>query len=94
MGVTYKAFDTSLDRHVALKVIAAELLGSEEARRRFLREARAAAKIQHPHVAAIHHLGQEGGDYFYTMELVDGEDMERYVQARGPLSPAAALRVG
>ncbi len=93
MGVTYKAFDTSLDRHVALKVIAADLLGSDEARRRFLREARAAAKIQHPHVAAIHHLGQEGEDYFYTMELVDGEDMEHYVQARGPLSPAAALRV-
>jgi hypothetical protein len=93
MGITYKAFDTSLDRHVALKVIAADFLGSDEARRRFLREARAAAKIQHPHVAAIYHLGQEGEDYFYTMELVDGEDMERYVQARGPLSPAAALRV-
>ncbi len=93
MGVTYKAFDTSLDRHVALKVIAADLLGSDEARRRFLREARAAAKIQHPNVAAIYHLGQEGNDYFYTMELVDGEDMERYVEARGPLSPPAALQV-
>ena len=92
MGVTYKAFDTSLNRHVALKVIASDLLGSDEARRRFLREARAAANIQHPHVAAIYHLGQEGEDYFYTMELVDGEDMERYVEARGPLPPAAALR--
>jgi serine/threonine protein kinase len=78
---------------VALKVIAADLLGSDEARRRFFREARAAAKIQHPHVAAIHHLGREGEDYFYTMELVDGEDMERYVQGRGALSSAAALRV-
>jgi hypothetical protein len=93
MGVTYKAFDTSLDRHVALKVIAADFLGSDEARRRFLREARAAAKIQHPHVAAIYHLGQEGDDYFYTMELVDGEDMERYVQTRGSFSAGAALRV-
>src|SRR5580704_1389052 len=82
-----------LNRHEALKVIAADLLGSDEARRRFLREARAAAKIQHPHVTAIYHLGQEGEDYFYTMELVDGEDMERYVEARGPLSPGAALRV-
>jgi hypothetical protein len=85
MGVTYKAFDNSLNRYVALKVIAADLLGSDEARRRFLREARAAAKIQHPHVAAIYHLGQEGEDFFYTMELVDGEDMERYVRAHGPL---------
>ena len=93
MGITYKAFDTSLDRHVALKVIAADFLGSDEARRRFLREARAAAKIQHPHVAAIYHLGQEGEDYFYTMELVDGEDMEHYVRVHGPLSPGAALRV-
>jgi TPR repeat protein/serine/threonine protein kinase len=93
MGVTYKAFDRALDRNVALKVIAASLLANEDARRRFLREARAAAKIQHPHVAAIYHLGQEGEDYFYTMEFVDGEDLERYVQVHGPLSPEVALRV-
>jgi serine/threonine protein kinase/class 3 adenylate cyclase len=92
-GVTYKAFDTSLDRLVALKVIDAALLGSDEARRRFVREARSVAKIQHPHVAAIHHVGQQGEDYFYTLEWVDGEDIERLVQARGPLSPAAGLRV-
>jgi serine/threonine protein kinase len=87
------AFDTSLDRHVTLKVIAADLLGSGDARRRFLREARAAAKIQHPHVAAIHHLGQEGGDYFYAMEFVEGETLEHLIKGSGRLDVKLALEI-
>jgi hypothetical protein len=59
MGVTYKAIDTVLNRPVALKVIAAELLRSPQARHRFLREAQAPALIHHPHVATIHHFGEE-----------------------------------
>jgi serine/threonine protein kinase len=93
MGVTYKAIDTVLNRPVALKVIAAELLRSPQARHRFLREAQAAALIHHPHVATIHHFGEEEDSYFYAMEFVDGEDLERYVGRRGPLTPATALRV-
>jgi serine/threonine protein kinase len=93
MGVTYKAIDTALNRQVALKVIAAELFRSPASKQRFLREARAAAQIHHPHVATIFHFGEEGGAYFYAMEFVDGEDLERYVARHGPLSPATALRV-
>jgi serine/threonine protein kinase len=93
MGVTYKAIDTVLNRPVALKVIAAELLRSPQARHRFLREAQAAALIHHPHVATIHHFGEEEDAYFYAMEFVEGEDLERYVGRRGPLTPATALRV-
>jgi len=93
MGVTYKAIDTVLNRPVALKVIASELLRSQPAKQRFLREAQAAALIQHPHVAAIFHFGQEGDAYFYAMEFVEGEDLERYIARQGPLSTAAALRV-
>ncbi|HXM28623.1 MAG TPA: protein kinase [Chthoniobacterales bacterium] len=93
MGVTYKAIDTVLNRPVALKVIAAEFLRSPSARHRFLREAQAAALIHHPHVATIFHFGEEGDAYFYAMEFVDGEDLERYVERRGPLAPATALRV-
>jgi uncharacterized protein len=93
MGVTYKAIDTVLNRPVALKVIAVEPLRRSASRQRFLREAQAAAMIHHPHVATIFHFGEEGGAYFYAMEFVDGEDLERYVAQRGPLAPATALRV-
>ena len=93
MGVTYKAIDTRLDKPVALKVIGAELLNSPQARRRFLREAQTAAKIDHPHVATVLYFGEEGDTYFYAMQFVNGEDLERYVERIGPLSAAAALRV-
>jgi predicted Ser/Thr protein kinase len=93
MGITYKALDTGLNRPVALKVIGADLLRSPQARRRFQREAQAAALIQHPHVATIYHFGESGGDYFYAMEFVEGEDLDRYVVRTGPLTIAAALRV-
>ena len=93
MGVTYKAIDTVLNRPVALKVIAPELLRSPQAKHRFLREARAAALIQHPHVATIHQFGEEGAECFYAMEFVDGEDLDRYVTRQGPLQPATVLRV-
>jgi serine/threonine protein kinase len=93
MGVTYKAIDTILNRPVALKVISAEQLNSQQAKHRFLREAQSAALIHHPHVATIFHFGEEGDAYFYAMEFVKGEDLERYVARQGPLSPASALRV-
>ncbi|MEI6340285.1 MAG: hypothetical protein WCQ57_17165, partial [Verrucomicrobiota bacterium] len=68
MGITYKAFDTNLRCHVALKVINASYLHSEVARQRFLREARAAAALRHPNVATVFHLGSEDDNYFYAME--------------------------
>jgi serine/threonine protein kinase len=93
MGVTYKAIDTTLDRPVALKLIAADLLKSTKARQRFLREAKAAAKLAHPNVATVFQFGEEGDAYFYAMEFLEGEDLERYVRGRGPLSPRDALLV-
>jgi serine/threonine protein kinase len=93
MGVTYKAIDGALNRPVALKVIAVELLRSPQARQRFQREAQAAAMIHHPHVATIYQFGEEGDSYFYAMEFVEGEDLERYVGRQGPLAPPTALRV-
>jgi parallel beta-helix repeat protein len=93
MGVTYKAVDIVLNRPVALKVIASELLRTPHAKHRFLREARAAALIQHPNVATVFHFGEEGDACFYAMEFVEGEDLERYVAREGPLKPAAVLRV-
>ncbi len=93
MGVTYKAFDTSLRCHVALKVINATYLNSEMAGQRFLREARAAAGLSHPNVASVFHLGEADGNYFYAMEYIDGETLESFVKRRGPLPPLTALKI-
>ena len=62
MGVTYKALDVDLHCHVTLKVISEKYLGDETARLRFLREARAAAKVRHPHVASVFHLGPQASE--------------------------------
>jgi serine/threonine protein kinase len=93
MGITYKAFDTSLRVNVALKVINATYLQSEIARQRFVREARAAAQLRHPNVASVFHLGMSGEAYFYAMEFVDGETVESLIKRGGPVDPALALRI-
>src|ERR1700716_197348 len=93
MGVTYKAFDTNLRADVALKVISSQYLNSETARQRFLREARAAASLRHPNVATVFHLGNSEGGFYYAMEYVEGETVDRRVQREGPLLPELALRI-
>ncbi len=93
MGITYKAFDTSLRITVALKVINATYLNSEVARQRFVREARSAAKLRHRHVASVFHLGTEGDTWFYAMEFIDGETVEALIKRQGPLAPAMALTI-
>jgi serine/threonine protein kinase len=93
MGVTYKAYDTNLHCDVALKVINSQNLNSETARQRFLREARAAASLRHPNVATVFHLGKCPDGYFYTMEYVEGETVERRLRREGPFPPELALRI-
>ncbi len=85
MGVTYKALDTNLRVPVALKVIHPRQLDSELVAQRFVREARAAARLRHPHIAAVYHLGQEGENWFYAMEFVSGDTAEGLVKREGPL---------
>jgi serine/threonine protein kinase/Tfp pilus assembly protein PilF len=93
MAVTYCARDTILDSTVALKVISRKLAENPTARARFLREARAAAQIQHPNVARVIHYGEQDGECFYAMELVHGETLEERVQRDGPLPLSVALEV-
>jgi serine/threonine protein kinase/TPR repeat protein len=93
MGITYKAFDTNLRCHVALKVINSAYLNSETAQQRFLREARAAAALRHPNVATVFHLGREGDDYFYAMEFVDGETVEAFIKREGAVPVLMALKI-
>jgi predicted ATPase len=93
MGVTYKAFDVDLHCPVTLKVISERYLGDESARLRFLREARAAASVRHPNVASVFHLGRTGGSYFYAMEFVEGETLEKLIKRSGRLDVKLALEI-
>jgi serine/threonine protein kinase len=95
MGITFKAFDTVLGNAVALKVIDARIAAHPEARERFLREARAAARIRHPHVASVFYYGtrKEDAQSFYAMELVEGETLEARLQRSGLQPPALALEI-
>jgi serine/threonine protein kinase/tetratricopeptide (TPR) repeat protein len=95
MGITFKASDTVLGNDVALKVIDARIAVHPEARGRFLREARAAARLRHPNVASVFYYGtrKSDGQCFYAMELVEGETLEAHLRRAGPLPATVALEV-
>jgi serine/threonine protein kinase/Tfp pilus assembly protein PilF len=93
MAITYRARDTVLSSLVALKVIDRKVAQNPGARSRFLREARAAANIRHPNVARVTYYGEQDGECFYAMELVEGETLEARVRRDGPMSLALALDV-
>jgi serine/threonine protein kinase/Tfp pilus assembly protein PilF len=93
MGVTYKACDINLRRAVALKVVHAKFVGDESANRRLVREARSAASVRHANVASVFHLGKRDDSYFYAMEFVDGESLDKVIRRSGRLDPATALKV-
>ena len=90
MGVVYKAEDTKLERTVALKFLAPHLLEDEEARKRFHREAKAAAGLSHPNICTIHEISEEGGQTFLVMEFIEGEGLDPKIE-RGLLSLNEAL---
>jgi hypothetical protein len=93
MAITYRARDTVLNSAVALKVIDGKVAENRGARSRFLREARAAAQIRHPNVARVTHYGEQGGECFYVMELVEGETLEAKVRREGAMPLALTLEV-
>src|SRR3984957_3228282 len=93
MGVTYNAIDVDLRCDVTLKVINEKYLGDESARLRFLREARAAARLRHSNVASVLHLGRTGSSYFYAMEFVEGETLEKLIKHSGRLDVKLALEI-
>src|SRR6201993_4915736 len=93
MAITYRARDTVLNSIVALKVIDRRVAQNPGARSRFLREARVAAQIRHPNVARVSHYGEQDGECFYVMELVEGETLEERVRKNGPMPLALALEV-
>jgi eukaryotic-like serine/threonine-protein kinase len=93
MGTVYRARDPVLDRLVALKTISTEVVGSADALARFQREARAAARLQHPHIVTIYELGESAGAPFIAMELLEGQDLAEAMTPPGKLDLAEKVRI-
>jgi eukaryotic-like serine/threonine-protein kinase len=94
MGVVFKAFDTELNRPVAIKVLAPFLAGSGAARQRFAREARAAAAVVHEHVVAIHNVETDEESPFLVMPYVAGDSLQTRLDREGMLDVCEVLRIG
>jgi hypothetical protein len=93
MGTVYRARDPHLDRAVALKTVAPELLAKADTRARFQREARAAARLQHPNIVTIYELGEVEGTLYIAMELLEGMDLARAMVPRDRMTLQQKLRV-
>jgi serine/threonine-protein kinase len=93
MATVYAAQDTLLGRQVAIKVLHQHVIGDAEARERFTREARAAARVSdHPHVVTIYDIGEQDGTPFIVMELLSGGSVADRLRAGGPIPRGTALR--
>jgi hypothetical protein len=88
MAVVFRARDERLDRLVALKILAPGLAADAEFRRRFLRESRAAAGVDDPHIIPVHEVGEADGVLFLAMRYVSGGDIRGLLRREGPLAPA------
>ncbi len=93
MGIVYLARDVQLDRDVAIKVLPSHLARTDVSRERFVREARTAAGLSHPHIVPIHRVGEAAGFVYFVMSYVDGETLGERLRREGPLSAADAMRV-
>ena len=82
MGAVYKAYDTKLQRVVALKLLQEEYLSQPERRRRFLQEARAASALNHPHILTVYEVGEEDDKPYIAMEYVEGETLRQKIRTR------------
>lgn len=94
MGAVYRAMQLSLNRPVALKVMAARFLGDDASAARFWREARAAAAVNHPNLVQVYDFGESGGTYFYAMELVDGLSLGAYLRRGSRFTERECIEVG
>ncbi|HVH08063.1 MAG TPA: serine/threonine-protein kinase, partial [Myxococcota bacterium] len=94
MGVVYQARDRRLGRTIALKKLPEELNDNPTAVKLFLREARAAAALNHPNIVTLFDADQEAGGYYITMEFLDGLPLDQILQKRGRVSPGDAIRLG
>ena len=93
MGVVYRAHDPTLDRDVALKVLQPQVLASETGRKRFVAEALALSRLNHPHVCTVYEIAESDGQTFIAMEYVRGRSLSSLIPAGG-LPVETLLRYG
>ncbi len=94
MGIVYKAYQISLNREVALKILPPALSSDENLIKRFLREAEAAAKLSHPNIVQIFDINEIDGIHFFAMEYLRGETLTQKIEREGPLPVKEAVRIG
>src|SRR5712691_4741973 len=92
MGEVWRAEDTRLLRPVAIKILSERIANDPEWKARFMREARTVAQMNHPNIATIYSIEQEGDTLFIAMELVEGESLGN-ILARGPMPPREVVRI-
>ncbi len=93
MGIVYLARDVQLNRDVAIKVLPPNFTRLSDSRKRFLKEARTAAGLSHPHIVPIHRVGEASGFVFFVMSFIEGESLGDRLRSRGPLLADEASRV-
>jgi serine/threonine-protein kinase len=93
MGVVYKGYEGSLNRYVAIKVLADALAHDAAVKERFLREARSMAALNDPHIIQIYFIGDDAGQTYFVMEFVDGESLSSILKREGLLQPEQAARI-
>jgi tetratricopeptide (TPR) repeat protein len=93
MGIVYKVQDTVLDRLVAFKVLPQAVSENPQAITNFMREAQAAAKLNHPNIVTVYDTGEQQGRYYIAMEYVEGTTLKEILRRRGPISPSGILHV-
>src|SRR5579862_580536 len=91
MGVVYRAVQETLDRPVALKILPAEFAGNPEYRMRSLREAKTVATLRHDNVVQVYDAGEQNGQYYIAMELVEGDNLLKYSEDKKKVSEEDGL---
>jgi serine/threonine-protein kinase len=93
MGEVFLGQDLRLERKVAIKILPAKSIGDVQAKKRLLKEAKAAAKLDHPNICTVYEVNEEGDDPFIVMQYIDGETLWNKVR-KNPLAPAEVVHIG
>ena len=93
MANVYLAYDTILDRSVAVKVLRGDLATDEKFVRRFQREALSASSLSHPNIVEVYDVGEDNGNYFIVMEYIEGRHLKELIKKRGKLTPSEAIDI-
>lgn len=93
MANVYLAYDTILDRNVAVKVLRGDLSNDEKFVRRFQREALAASSLSHPNIVEVYDVGEDNGEYYIVMEYIEGKHLKNLLKKRGKLTLSEAVDI-